>query len=648
MKTLTRDALLCDLPDREEPTQGLDSVVDGLSGRYRRRGAVLAGLRADVAEVERLGPQWKDLTDGVSTGPRPPVLAVMAVGALAVFLAWLRPLGALGAALGALALHRGWLAEMATGEGKTLTAGVAAVLSAWTGFPLHLVTVNDYLAERDARWMDPMFKACGLSGGYVVSAMDPAERRTNYRRDITYTTSKEITADFLRDRLRLGQFTDVARWRVHQRFRLNGSVPDGVVMRGLHSAIIDEADSLLVDEAVTPLIISGLSDEDALREMHARVGALAEELGEGTDFHVNHRYREVELLPAGRRRVVAAAEDWEERWRSPAHATELVEQALTARIFFLRDKQYVVRDGKVVIVDEFTGRMMPNRKWRHGLHQAIEAKEGVTLTPADTTLARLSFQRFFRLFRHLAGMTGTAWEVAGELWHIYRLPVVRIPPNRPCVREQWPDRFFAIAEEKWEAVVAEIQRLHRIGRPVLVGTRSVAASESLAARLSEAGLSFALLNALQDREEARIVAEAGQPGRITIATNMAGRGTDIRLGDGVACAGGLHVIATERHESHRVDRQLFGRAGRQGDPGSAQAFVSIEDELIHRYTPAPMRHLAARALQRSVTGASKLAAASINMAQSVAQRQARRARAHVLRMDTWLDEAVGFSGRRVG
>lgn len=661
MKTLTRDALLCDLPQREEPTSGVDALVDGVGGRLRGGGRQLKKLRQLADQVLAREKHWRDLSDAQLHERIRPVReafrrghqraalvpdALAAVREVADRRLGERPYPV--QVLGALALHHGCLAEMATGEGKTLTAGVASVLTAWTGVPLHLVTVNDYLAERDAKWMEPVFAACGLSSGYVTSPMMPPERRVNYGRDITYTTSKEITADFLRDRLRLGQFTDVARWRIHQRYRLKDALPEGVVMRGLHSAIIDEADSVLIDEAVTPLIISGLSDQQAAKEIYARAGAVAAQLAPGVHYQVNARYREVELLPAGRRQVAVATESWDDRWRSPAHANELVEQALTARLFFLRDKQYVVRDGKVVIVDEYSGRMMPNRKWRHGLHQAVEAKEGLQVTAADTTLARLSFQRFFRLFRHLAGMTGTAAEVSDELWHIYRLPVVKIPPNRPCIRIHHRDRYFATAAAKWEAVVAEIQRLHAVGRPVLVGTRSVAASQQLADRLQNHQLPYALLNALQDSEEARIVAEAGEPGRITIATNMAGRGTDIQLGDGVAEAGGLHVIATERHDSRRVDRQLFGRAGRQGDPGSAGAFISMEDEIVVQHTPNPLRRASSWALQRGVAGAVQLAGAAVAAAQSNASRRSRKARARVLRMDTWLDEAVGFSGKRVG
>jgi preprotein translocase subunit SecA len=655
------DALLCDLPDREAPTQGLDAVVDGLQGRTRRGRGVLERLRVHAAEIDRIAPQWDGLRDGqlherlrklrerVRRESDNHELITQSLAGIRT--AAERELGERPypvQLMGALTLHHGWLAEMATGEGKTLTAGLAAVLAAWRGHPCHLVTVNDYLAERDANWMRPLFQACGVRGGYVVGSMDALERRTNYGQDVTYTTSKEITADFLRDRLRLGQITDATRWRIHYRYRLRGQLPDGVVMRGLHTAIIDEADSVLIDEAVTPLIISGQNDSAALKESHGQAWQLCAGFQERIDFQVNARFREVELLPPGRRRILAAAESWANRWRSPTHATELAELTLTARVLYQRDKQYVLRDGKVVIVDEASGRLMPNRKWRQGLHQAIEAKEGVEVTPADTTLARLSFQRFFRLFRRLSGMTGTASEVAGELWHVYRLPVIRIPPNRPCARRHLPDRFFRSHESKLEAVVTAIREMHRTGRPVLVGTRSVSASEELARRLEAAGLRFSLLNALQDVHEARIVADAGHPGQITIATNMAGRGTDIRLGEGVAARGGLHVIATERHESTRVDRQLFGRAGRQGDPGSAQAFVSMDDDLLQRHLPGIVRRLARNALDKNVPGAAVLTSTLVNRAHASAERQARHARTRVLRMDTWLDEAVGFTGRRVG
>ena len=661
MKALTSDALLCDLPEREEPTRGMDALVDALQGKFRRRASTLRRVQAEAAQVDRLAPAWDGLRDAQLHARLNEIqarfrrgeenAALLFAGLAGIRTAAHRQLGErpyVVQLMGALTLQHGCLAEMATGEGKTLTAGLAAVLAAWRGNPCHLVTVNDYLAERDARWMQPLFNACGVRGGHVTGPMELAERRLNYRQDVTYTTSKEITADFLRDRLRLGQITDVTRWRIHQRFRLRGTLPEGVVMRGLHTAIIDEADSVLIDEAVTPLIISAQDDSAVLRDGHARLWQLVAGFAEDADFRVNANFREVELLPTGRRRVLAAAENWPDRWRNPTHATELAELALTARMLFHRDKHYVVRDDKVVIVDESTGRLMPNRKWRHGLHQAIEAKESVAVSPEDKTLARLSFQRFFRLFRRLSGMTGTAAEVAGELWHIYRLPVIPIPTNRPGIRQQLPDRFFPTVEAKVEAVVSDIREIHRAGRPVLVGTRSVAASESLGARLESAGLEFSLLNALQDSHEARIVAEAGQSGKITIATNMAGRGTDIRLGESVSARGGLHVIATERHETQRVDRQLFGRAGRQGDPGSARAYVSMEDELLTRHVSPVAQRALRNGLHAEWPGAAAAGALLVGSARRAAERQARQARARVLRMDTWLDEAVGFTGKRIG
>jgi preprotein translocase subunit SecA len=322
----------------------------------------------------------------------------------------------------------------------------------------------------------------------------------------------------------------------------------------------------------------------------------------------------------------------------------LVQQALTAREFYHRDKQYVLEEDQVVIVDEFTGRLMPNRTWRHGLHQAVEAKEGLEVTNPSETLARLSFQRFFRFFRKLSGMTGTAREAAPEFWHIYGLPVLSIPTNRPCIREEIPDAVFPDGERKWQAIAEEVVRWNQTGRPVLVGTRSVKASEKLAAMLESRGLEFNLLNAIRHREEARIVAAAGQQGKITIATNMAGRGTDIKLGRGVAELGGLHVIATERHESGRIDRQLFGRCARQGDPGTAQAFMSAEDELIQRFVPAPMRNRLVSTIENQRVGSQRLAKTALSYAQRAAQRLAFRQRKNVLQMDTWLEEALSFTG----
>jgi preprotein translocase subunit SecA len=635
---------------------GLDARVDAIVGWCRRHAGPARRLRAEAELVDRLAPRFSHCSDSALRAQllefrdafrRPnrvePALLHQALAAIreaAARTIGLQPFPE--QLMGALALHRGFLAEMATGEGKTLTAGLAAVLAGWTRRPCHVITVNDYLAERDAAWMRPLFEFCGVTVGCVLSTMAATDRRQAYARDVTYTTSKEVVADFLRDRLLWGRLHTPARRWLHA-LLLPSQVPTGCVQRGLHTAIVDEADSVLIDEAVTPLIISGTGPPAEDEAVYRRAWQLAAALLPGHDYLVRPRHREVELLPPALARLEEALDNLPPLWRSPARRRQLLQQALVAREFFHRDRQYVVQDGKIVIVDEFTGRLMPLRRWRDGLHQLIEAKEGLPVTPPDHTLARLSFQRFYRLYRHLSGMTGTAREAAAELWHIYRLAVVVIPTHRPCIRQHWPDRVFPDAASKWAAVVEEIERLHRTGRPVLVGTRSVAASEDLARRLSERGLPFSLLHATRHREEARIVAEAGHRGKITIATNMAGRGTDIKLGPGVAALGGLHVIATERHESPRIDRQLYGRAARQGDPGSAQTFLSLEDELFVRFLPEPLRHALARYIRVHGPGAQTVAAAACVLAQSRAARLARRQRQAVLRYDTWLDESLAFT-----
>lgn len=636
----------------ERPHQGLDAAVNWCIGRYQRRGARLAELLHSANLADARSSEFKDLRDHDlqekffalrDTFRREPapdhetmLAALAAVREAAHRCVGLRAFPVQLA--GALALNRGWLAEMATGEGKTLTAGIAGVLAGWTRHPTHIITVNDYLAARDAEWLRPLYTFCGVRVGCVTAQLDAAGRAREYDRDVTYTTSKELLADFLRDRLRLGALRDPSRRLIRRMLQPRNAVADGLVQRGLHTAIVDEADSVLIDEAVTPLIISAPRKNELLREADIYAAKIANELNPETDYGLNQRYREVELTDEGRQKIAKRCDSLPGIWRGEARRTELVRIALTAREFFQRDKQYILADGKVVIVDEFTGRPMPQRTWREGLHQAIEAKEGLEITDPSETIARMSFQRFFRCFHRISGMTGTAWEAAAEFWQIYGLPVVRIPTHRPCIREQWPDRFFTREFDKWNAILEDIEQLHAKGRPILVGTRSVAASEKLGDLLRGRGLEFHLLNASRLAEEATIIAIAGERGRITIATNMAGRGTDIRLGSGVAEIGGLHVIATERHESGRVDRQLFGRAGRQGDPGSAQAFISNEDELLRRHLPKP--------LQGVLTSGSNTAfsKAAIRIAQRQAQHLAFKQRKAVLRADAWLDEALSFAG----
>jgi preprotein translocase subunit SecA len=638
--------------------KGMDAVVDRLLGRLRRTPALAVGLMRDAQAIDGMGDAFTSLSDHhlrerIGDLRREFVrrsdvddetlrIALAMVREAAARKTGMRPFVVQLA--GAMALFRGYLAEMATGEGKTLTASLAATLAGWTGRPCHVVTVNDYLAQRDAAWMEPLYRFCGVSVGHVTGEMDADARRRGYAAAVTYCTSKEIVADFLRDRLRLGRFRDPARRQLQYLLAPGRLDALGLVTRGFHTAIIDEADCVLIDEAVTPVIISARYPNDELKRACAAAHVVAAQLEPGRHYRAIERYREIELLDSADELLAGAGSALPGVWRGPARRRELVRQALTAREFFHEGRQYVVEDGKVIIVDEFTGRPMPQRTWREGLHQAVEAKAGLEVSDPSETLARMSFQRFFRLYSRLSGMTGTAWEAADEFWHVYKLAVVPIPTNRPCVRRELPDRVFPDAESKWEAVVREIATVHATGRPVLVGTRNVAASEDLSARLARLGLEHQVLNAVRHREEARIIAEAGLEGRVTIATNMAGRGTDIKPGHGIAERGGLHVIATERHESRRIDRQLHGRCARQGDPGSAQNFVSADDELLRRFAPAWLRRRLVAALRGDAASASRLSRAAFAQAQWSAQRLAYRQRLAVLGGDTWTEESLAFAG----
>ena len=638
------------------PLRGLDAVVNGFVGNYQRRATVLESLRQEAALVEAQAEQWKKLSDhdlqvrllefraafrrGGKAAGQLVLPALAAIREAADRRLGLRPFPV--QLVGALALHRGFLAEMATGEGKTLTASLAAILAGWTGRPCHVVTVNDYLVQRDAEWLEPLYHFCGVRVGFVAFWMSPPERVKNYGCDVTYVTSKELLADFLRDRLLVGKMANPTR-RLIRKMLAPQSATEGLVMRGLHTAIVDEADSVLIDEAVTPLIIAAPHKNESLCEAARLAHEIVEDLQPGADYRSNARYKEIELTDGGFGKMVQRAARLPGLWRGHDRRLELVVQALVAREFFLRDKQYIVEDNKVVIVDEFTGRPMPQRTWREGMHQAIEAKEGLAISDPTETVARLSFQRFFRCFQKLSGMTGTARETAAEFWQVYGLPVISIPPNRPCIREQWPDRIFLDEVTKWRALAEEIARLHATGRPLLVGTRSVFASEQLSRALAQGGMEAKVLNATRLADESAVVAMAGERGRITIATNMAGRGTDIKLGPDVAALGGLHVIATERHESGRVDRQLFGRAGRQGDPGSTQAFVSAEDELIRRHLPAPARRVLTETLRRTLPAHDRISKAAFRLAQTRAQKLAYRQRQEILNSDLMLDEALSFA-----
>ncbi len=545
---------------------------------------------------------------------------------------------------GAFAIHSGCTVEMATGEGKTLMAAIPATVAGWHGRGCHIVTVNDYLAERDAKWMAPIYRFLGLAVAHVEQGMPPAARREAYLADITYCTNKEVTADFLRDRLAMGRLRGLSSTLLAKVADADRQVTDRLVQRGLHYAIVDEADSILVDEAVTPLIISGSSRNPEQAEAFREAAEIASRLRSALDYRTNSRYREIELTDKGKAHLAQLCSSLGSIWAGVRRREEIVTQALTAKEMYLLDKHYIIQDGEVVIVDDFTGRLMPDRTWRHGLHQAIEAKEMLQVNLPKDTWARISFQRFFRVYRKLSGMTGTAAEAAAEFWQIYHLPVVSIPTNRPCIRKNLPEIVLATKQAKWKRIVSEIRRIHQTRRPILVGTRSIRASEHLSRLLRSENLDHQVLNAVHHREEAQIVAGAGKPGRITVATNMAGRGTDIKLGRGVAELGGLHVIAAEHNESARIDRQLFGRCARQGDPGSAQAIVSLEDEFVSRYTRSLAAYMRRRHAHSDNDISSPFTRFVFHLSQFHAERLALRQRKSVLRADRWLDEQLGFAG----
>jgi preprotein translocase subunit SecA len=539
---------------------------------------------------------------------------------------------------GGYALLRGAVAEMDTGEGKTLTATLTAATVALAGTPVHIVTVNDYLAHRDAETMGPLYEALGLRVGTIVHGLQPPERRAAYACDITYTSNKEIAFDYLRDRIALGQRPSNLGIKLR---RISGRArDDNTVMRGLFFAIVDEADSVLVDEARTPLIISKQTRPDEERAWAETALGLVSDLEPNVDYKILSSERRVELTSEGRERLAELGEELGGVWRSSVRREQAAQQALVALNLFDRGDHYLVQDGKVQIVDEYTGRIMADRSWSDGLHQLIELKEDCEVTPRKVPVARITYQRFFRRYQQLAGMTGTAKEVAGELWSVYRLPVVRIPTNRPPKRHRFATRIFNSADDKWLAIAVRAAELQAAGDPVLIGTRSVAASETLSEFLTDVDVEHKVLNAAQDEHEAEIIAQAGTPGRITVATNMAGRGVDIAVDPEPLTKLGLHVILSERHDARRIDRQLEGRCGRQGEPGAVQAYLSLEDPLLE-LLPEQWTGLAAALAPVIRKPASQIL---FRWAQSRAERSHSVARQMLLKSDQRLGTLLAFSG----
>ena len=529
--------------------------------------------------------------------------------------------------MGGQVLYEGRIAEMKTGEGKTLVATLPVYARALEGRGVHVVTVNDYLARRDAEWMAPLYEFLGLRVGVIQHGLEPAQRREQYACDVTYVTNNEVGFDYLRDNM---------AWQV-----------EDLVQRELYFALVDEVDSILVDEARTPLIISGPSQEST--ELYDKFAQIIPRLKKDEDYTVDEKGHAVPITEAGVAKVekmLGIGNLYDQRNIELAHQ---LNAALKAWNLFHRDQQYIVKDGEVIIVDEFTGRLMHGRRYSDGIHQAIEAKEGINVRGEDQTLATITFQNLFRLYDHLAGMTGTAKTEEREFRDIYGLDVVVVPTNRPMARKDSPDIVYKSEKAKFDAVVNEIIEEHHKGRPVLVGTRSIEKSELLAAMLRRKGVECNVLNAKYHEKEAEIIKDAGQDSQVTIATNMAGRGTDIKLGDGVASKGGLHIIGTERHESRRIDNQLRGRSGRQGDPGSSRFYISLEDEVMRLFGGDRLTNIMERfGFTDEQPIESGMVSKSIERAQSKVENHNYEIRKHVLEYDDVMNKQreIIYSDRR--
>ena len=632
-----------------------------------RRPAITAATRRQVRRIEEIGPAMEALDDvalkrlGRSLSYRAkagePVDSLLVDCFAATREAGRRRLGMRHydvQLLAGAALVHGAILEMQTGEGKTLVATLPLALYALAGKGAHLATVNDYLARRDAEWMRPIFDTLGLSVGVVEAQMDFDARRSAYACDVTYGTAKEFGFDFLKDRLMNRQ---ISEGRGDLGGMLTGATAGSsakLLQRPYWFALVDEADNVLVDEARTPLIIASPPGEaQAVQQALFRFAAGAAELLEiNEDFEQDVQKQTCELLGRGRSRVRALDRPPALEATSLLELYDAVERALRARRFFTRDRQYVVRDDKIVIIDEFTGRAAEGRSWRDGLHQAVEAKEAIEVTVPSGHAARITIQDLFARWPHLAGMTGTIATSAGEISRTYGVAVGAVPTNKPAIRKRLPTVVCGDYQEKLGRIVAEVQDMHAIGRPVLIGTRSIDKSEDLSRLLEAAGLRHTVLNARHIEKEADIVSQAGQLGQITVSTNMAGRGTDIKLGPGVEELGGLHVICTELHDSARIDRQLVGRCGRQGDPGTWRLYVACDDEiLIAGYGPKRAARIAARIRRRLSANSEHLFRVFKHAQQRVEARHRRqrrileyverqRAEAHVqMSQDPYLDAA---------
>jgi preprotein translocase subunit SecA len=535
------------------------------------------------------------------------------------------------------------LAEMATGEGKTLAAALTAATAALAGIPVHVITANDYLVARDAHTLGPVYKYLSLTVGAVTQPLDQAARRSAYGCNITYCTAKELVFDYLRDRLVRRDSSSHLHERVRQ-LDSGTTQSSPLLLRGLWMALVDEADSILIDEARTPFILSQSRVNEQQQTYFKEALRIAMRLRSGADFRLEPGIRQAMLTDNGREALGATAATTGGLWQDRRHREEIITLAIAARQLYARDRDYLVRDGKILMIDQTTGRVAPGRVWSKGLHQLLEVKEGCAPTGEMETIAQITYQRFFPRYLRLCGMSGTLTEAADELRSVYGLPISRVPLRKPSRRAMLPLRVCAWREQKWDVVIERVRALAAESRPVLIGTDSVADTDQLSYRLTAHGFKHAVLNARNDREEAEIVARAGSPDRITVTTNMAGRGTDIPLGPGVAQRGGLHVICCQHNASSRIDRQLQGRCARQGDPGSVETILSLEDPLIVQFWPGWLRTVLRGRSGRTglPSWLSRFVARIPQMREGQRQRGERRL---LLQQDRNLERRLSFAGR---
>ena len=543
-------------------------------------------------------------------------------------------------------MARGMLAEMATGEGKTLTATLPACTAALAGIPVHVITANDYLAARDAEILSPLYRFLGLTSGAVIDGMKKEERQTIYQCNIVHTTNKQIAFDYLRDRLEIGNDSGPISVEFQQIQReLEKAGGNRVLLRGLCFALIDEADSVLIDEAKTPLIITKTIPNEESPDTYSDALYMALSLSIKKDYTVDFNSRDIQFSQEGEEKLKKNTAHLPMLWQNKRKREFLVKKALIAQLFYQKGKHYIVQDNKIQIIDEFTGRIMADRSWEQGLHQMIEAKEGCLITEQRETLARISYQVFFSRYLRLAGTSGTLREVKSEMQSVYGLQSVKVPTHKAQKMIMRPERIFRTLDLKRNAFLERVAELHEIGRPILIGTGSVAESEEVSAWLREANVPHRVLNAAQDKQEAAIIAQAGQLKAITVATNMAGRGTDIALGPKVSELGGLHVIALNSNDSRRIDRQLYGRCARQGDPGSAEAILSLEDPAFMQFYPSHWLGLLRQCCRGNKPIPDYLGRIILRLPQRIKERKQRLERKQVMEYDKQLARMLAFTGK---